>query len=73
VTNPRVDKDGQAEVMARFDACKDYQSSIPANATEQQMDSFKVLCAGYMTSKPGELSIPDNVSEQNLDKSTATN
>lgn len=65
VTNSQVDADGQRDIQSRFDECKQLQSSIPMNATEQQLGAFDTQCADFGTAT-GQLSLPQNATEQQI-------
>ncbi len=65
VTNPRVDADGERDIQSRFDECKQLQTSIPMNATEEQLGAFDTQCADFGTAT-GQLSLPQNATEQQI-------
>lgn len=65
VTNERVEADGARDIQSRFDECTQLQSSIPTNATEEQLGAFDTQCAEFGTAT-GQLSLPQNATEQQI-------
>ena len=65
VTNERVDADGERDSQSRFYECKQLQTSIPTNATEEQLGAFDTQCADFGTAT-GQLSLPQNATEQQI-------
>lgn len=65
VTNERVDADGQRDIQSRFDECKQLQTSLPTDATQQQIDAFDAQCVDFGTAT-GQLSLPQNATEQQI-------